>query len=105
MRSVHRWHRFGFWTRPIGVGWKAKGPKIDCRHQSVKSVLSSDGGQSVVKVAEIGKNLPEYEKSHQILQKKKKNAEICWDLARSGLISLELVEISPDLAGSPHNRV
>lgn len=101
MRSVHRWRRFGFWTRPIGIGWKAKGPKIDCRHQSVKSVLSSDGGQSVVKVAEIGKNLPEYEKSHQILQKKKK----CRNLLGFGQIWLNLTRTSRDLAGSPHNRV
>ena len=40
-------------TGPTGISWKAKAPKTDCRQQSVKSVSSSDGGRSVVKVTEI----------------------------------------------------
>ena len=57
-RPIHGQDWFGFGsnrTRPASVEWRAEGPKIDRRHQSIESVSSSNGVSSVRSVAEICK--------------------------------------------------
>lgn len=100
------------WTRPTGVGWKAEGPKTDCRCQLVESILASSGVQvslvdgescrSLQMSPEFAKKLLESAKTHYICTENCRNLnQNCRNLLEFGRIQLNLTKYDRDIAGSP----
>ena len=84
-------------TRPANIGWRAEGPKTNCRHQSVESVLGSGGARVGSVGGKVHRKLQNFAGNYKFL------AEICKFLLKFIVIWPNLAksyEISPDLAWS-----